>query len=120
MKVDSSQFGATVEVASGTKHRWKVLIMTFVAYLYDSLDLQILAICLPVIIKSLNISLANAGLLASATMMGTLVGGILFGWIAENYGRKNAAVLGLAEFGIFTLAVIWVTSWDQLMILRFL
>ncbi len=35
---------------SGTPHRWKVLHMTFLAYLYDSLDLQILAICMPVII----------------------------------------------------------------------
>lgn len=116
----STQPGATAGEVSGTKYRWKVLIATFVAYLYDSLDLQILAICMPLIILSLNISLADAGLLASATMMGTLVGGILFGWIAENYGRKNAAVLGLVEFGIFTIAVIWVNSWEQLMILRFL
>ncbi len=106
--------------ANGTEHRWKVLIMTFIAYLYDSLDLQILAICMPVIIASLKISLADAGLLASATMIGTGLGGILFGWFAENYGRKNAAVIALAEFGIFTLAVYWVDSWGQLMVLRFL
>jgi len=106
--------------ANGTEHRWKVLIMTFIAYLYDSLDLQILAICMPVIIASLKISLAEAGLLASATMIGTALGGILFGWLAENYGRKNAAVIALAEFGIFTLAVYWIDSWGQLMVLRFL
>ncbi len=106
--------------ASGSQHRWKVLIMTFLAYLYDSLDLQILAICMPVIITSLNISLTDAGLLASATMIGTALGGILFGWIAENFGRKNAAVISLIEFGVFTLAVYWCTSWEQLMVLRFL
>lgn len=106
--------------ASGSQHRWKVLIMTFLAYLYDSLDLQILAICMPVIIASLNISLTDAGLLASATMVGTALGGVLFGWIAENFGRKNAAVISLIEFGVFTLAVYWCTSWEQLMVLRFL
>lgn len=105
---------------SGTEHRWKVLIMTFVAYLYDSLDLQILAICMPLIIASLKISLADAGLLASATMVGTAVGGVLLGWVAENYGRRNAAVISLVEFGVFTLAVYWVDSWGQLMVLRFL
>lgn len=109
----------TKEVA-GSPYRWPVLIMTWLAYLYDSLDLQILAICMPVIIKDLKISLVDAGLLASATMIGTLVGGILFGWIAENYGRKNAAVWGLLEFGVFTAAVYWVDSWSQLMVLRFL
>lgn len=105
---------------SGTQHRWKVLIMTFLAYLYDSLDLQILAICMPVIISQLGISLTDAGLLASATMIGTAVGGIAFGWFAENFGRKNAAVICLIEFGIFTTAVYWCTSWEQLMVLRFL
>ncbi|MGQ9367089.1 MFS transporter [Azospirillum sp. ST 5-10] len=106
--------------ASGSQHRWKVLIMTFLAYLYDSLDLQILAICMPLIITSLNISLTDAGLLASATMLGTALGGILFGWIAENFGRKNAAVISLIEFGLFTLAVYWCSSWEELMVLRFL
>lgn len=108
------------ESASGTRHRWRVLFMTFLAYLYDSLDLQILAICMPVIITSLNISLADAGLLASATMIGTALGGLLFGWFAENFGRKNTAVICLIEFGIFTLAVYWCQSWEQLMVLRFL
>lgn len=106
--------------ASGSQHRWKVLIMTFLAYLYDSLDLQILAICMPVIIASLHISLTDAGLLASATMIGTALGGILFGWVAENFGRKNAAVISLIEFGVFTLAVYWCNSWEELMVLRFL
>lgn len=105
---------------SGTPHRWKVLTMTFLAYLYDSLDLQILAICMPVIIATLGLSLTDAGLLASATMVGTALGGIIFGWVAENWGRKNAAVICLIEFGIFTAAVYWVTSWEQLMVLRFL
>jgi MFS family permease len=105
---------------SGTPHRWKVLHMTFLAYLYDSLDLQILAICMPVIIAALGLSLTDAGLLASATMIGTALGGVIFGWVAENWGRKNAAVICLIEFGIFTAAVYWVTSWEQLMVLRFL
>ena len=108
------------ESASGSRHRWRVLFMTFLAYLYDSLDLQILAICLPLILTSLNISLADAGLLASATMVGTALGGLLFGWVAENMGRKNAAVFCLIEFGIFSLAVYWAQSWEQLMALRFL
>lgn len=105
--------------ASGTDKRWPVLIMCALAYLYDSLDLQILAIVMPVVIKDLAIDTASAGLLASATMVGTAVGGIIFGWLADNYGRKKAAAIGLIEFGIFTIAVYWATSWEHLMILRF-
>jgi MFS family permease len=106
--------------ASGSKQRWTVLFMTFLAYLYDSLDLQILAICMPLIIASFKISLTDAGLLASATMIGTALGGMLFGWVAENFGRKKAAGIALIEFGLFTLAVYWCDSWAELMGLRFM
>ena len=104
----------------GSPKRWHVLSLTFLAYLYDSLDLQILAICMPAIIAGLGISLVEGGLLATATMAGTAVGGIVFGWYAENYGRKNAAVLALFELGFFTLLVFWADAWWQLMVLRFL
>ncbi len=103
---------------SGSEHRWKVLIMSFIGYLYDSLDLAILAIAMPVIIKSLNISLADAGLLSSATMIGAALGSILFGWLAENWGRKKTAVLSLVSFGFFTAMVFFVTSWGQFMVVR--
>jgi MFS family permease len=106
--------------ASGSDKRWSVLLLCALAYLYDSLDLQILAISMPVIMKELSIETASAGLLASATMIGTAVGGILFGWIADNYGRKKAAAIGLIEFGVFTVMVYWANSWEHLMILRFL
>lgn len=82
--------------ASGSEQRWTVLVMTFLAYLYDSLDLQILAICMPVIIASFKISLTDAGLLASATMIGTAIGGVAFGWVAENFGRTGKFWLGIA------------------------
>lgn len=118
-KNGSPQSSVVFENGGKSPYRWQVLIMTWLAYLYDSLDLQILAICMPVIIKDLKISLTDAGLLASATMVGTLLGGVIFGWIAENYGRKKAAVWGLLEFGVFTAAVYWIDSWAQLMVLRF-
>lgn len=105
---------------SGTEKRWTVLIWTFVAYLYDSLDLAILAICMPVIIKSMGLSLPDAGLLSSATMIGAALGSILFGWIADNYGRKKAAVLALLGFGLFTGLVYFIQTWSTFMIVRFI
>jgi MFS family permease len=93
--------------------------MTFLAYLYDSLDLQILAICMPAIIAGLGLTLVEGGLLATATMAGTAVGGIAFGWLAENHGRKLAATAALFELGFFTILVYWADSWWQLMTLRF-
>jgi MFS family permease len=110
----------TVQSEVGTEHRWKVLVATFVSYLYDSYDLIVLAIAMPVILKFLSISLPEGGLLGSATMAGAAVGSILFGIIAENYGRRRAIILALLWFGIGTGFIVYVNTWGAWMVLRFL
>ena len=53
---------------NGTRYRWPVLWAAFVTYLFDSYDLMVLAIAMPVLLKVLNITLPEGGLLGSATM----------------------------------------------------
>ena len=104
--------------SSGTPERWRVLAATFLSYLYDSFDLVILAIAMPVLMKVLHITMAQGGLLASVTMVGAAIGSIVIGMIAENRGRKFAVVLSLCAFGIGDLFVFLIGSWGQWMVLR--
>jgi MFS family permease len=106
--------------ASGTSERWKVLGGTVFTYFYDSYDLAILAVAMPALIKVLNIKLGQGGFLASSTMIGAAIGSMVFGLIAENYGRRLAIVLCLLEFGIGTGFIVFVNSWGGWMVLRFL
>jgi MFS family permease len=108
------------EHPSGTVARWKVLAATFISYLYDSFDLLILAISMPVLIKVLGITLPQGGLLASSTMIGAAIGSIVLGVVAENKGRKFALVISLALFGVGTGCVYFIDTWEHWMILRFL
>jgi MFS family permease len=106
--------------SSGTKYRWTVLSGTFLTYFYDSYDLAVLAVAMPVILKILHIDLFHGGLLSSATMIGAAVGSIVVGLIAENYGRRFAIILSLLEFGLGTMLICYVNSWEGWMALRFL
>ena len=106
--------------STGTPHRWRVLWATFVAYLFDSYDLTVLAIALPVLLKVLSIGLPEGGLLGSSTALGAMVGGVVFGLIAENYGRRFALVLALVWLGAAMAAVYLVDTWAQWMVLRLL
>lgn len=108
-----------VKEVSGSPQRWKVLTGTFLAYFYDSYDLAILAVAMPLLIKELNVSLSLGGFLHSATMIGAAIGSIIFGILAENYGRRTAIIISLLEFGAGTLCVYFVTSWEGWMLLRF-
>ncbi|MCX5906947.1 MAG: MFS transporter [Deltaproteobacteria bacterium] len=105
---------------SGTPYRWRVLWATFLTYFVDSYDLIVLAIAMPVLLKVLQISLPEGGLLASATMIGAVGGSVVFGLIAENRGRRFALVLALTWLGIGMGFVYFIYSWGQWMILRFL
>lgn len=105
---------------SGTRYRWPVLWAAFVTYLFDSYDLMVLAIAMPVLLKILNISLPEGGLLGSATMLGAMAGSVLFGLIAENYGRRFALLLALVWLGIGMALVYFMNSWTHWLILRFL
>ncbi len=104
---------------SGTRYRWPVLWAAFTTYLFDSYDLIVLAIAMPVLLKVLNMSLPEGGLLGSATMLGAMAGSVIFGLIAENYGRRFALVFSLVWLGAGMGLVYLVHSWGQWMALRF-
>jgi MFS family permease len=110
----------TTQSENGSEHRWKVLWATFTTYLYDSYDLIILAIAMPVLLKTLNITLPEGGLLGSATMIGAALGGVIFGMIAENYGRRRALIIALVWFGLGNGVVYFIDSWGSWMMLRLL
>ena len=50
---------------------------------------------MPVMLKALALTLPEGGLLGTATMLGAMLGSILFGLISENRGRRFALVLAL-------------------------
>lgn len=116
--MSSNNHAAQPEV--GSEHRWKVLWATFTTYLYDSYDLIILAIAMPILLKTLNISLPEGGLLGSATMVGAALGSIVFGMIAENYGRRRALIIALVWFGLGNGLIYFIDTWGAWMVLRLL
>lgn len=55
-----------------------------------------------------------------AFLTGAGVGGLLFGWMGDRYGRKNALAWSVLCFTGFTAPCAWATSPEQLLVLRFL
>lgn len=105
--------------ASGTPQRWGVTRATFLTYFFDSYDLAILAVAMPLLLVDLNINKAQGGLLSSATMIGAAIGSMLFGLIAENFGRRRAIEIALVWFGLATLGIYAITTFLPWLILRF-
>jgi MFS family permease len=97
-----------------------VLIGSFVAYMFDAVEILLLSFALPVIRADLGLTATQGGLLATATLLGIGVSSVTVGWLADNYGRKRALMASLAVFGVFTAAILVVPSFTVFVVLRFL
>ncbi|UVJ46232.1 MFS transporter [Pseudomonas sp. LS1212] len=103
-----------------TISKWHVLVGGFLAYLFDAMEIILLTLALPVIRQDLGLSFNEAGMLASATLLGIGFSSITTGWYSDNFGRRNALLISLLIFGALTTLVAVAHSWALLLVLRFL
>ena len=75
----------------------KARIIVGVATFFDAFDALAIASVLPVIVPLWKLAPQQIGLLISAGFLGQLVGALLFGWIAERYGRMTAMVWSISS-----------------------
>src|SRR6266404_4023384 len=88
----------------------------------DSFDVMLYAIVLASLIQdpTLHLSLGMAGILGSITLLAAAAGGIAFGVIADRLGRKQALMLAVLIYSIFTAACGFAQSAMQLAVFRVL
>jgi MFS family permease len=100
--------------------KWHVLVGGFFGYMFDAVDILLLAVSMPVIIADLGLSKADGGLLATATMVGVGLSSFIVGWCADNYGRRKTLFWSLTLFSVLTAAIAFTNTWLEILILRFL
>ena len=96
------------------------IILCFCVMLLDGFDTQSIGYAAPAIIKDWHIDKVLLGPVFSAGLFGLMIGAFVFGTLADHLGRKRTITLCVLIFGCFTLAIIWATNLDQLLVLRFL
>jgi MFS family permease len=99
--------------------RWVVLGGSFLAYMFDAMEIILLSLALPAIREDLQLSPAQGGLLATATLLGIGLSSVLAGYVSDNFGRKTALIASLATFGVFTAVLAVVPSFELFLLLRF-
>ena len=72
--------------------------MAWAGWLFDFYDLMLFSFLLVPIQKSLHLAPAALSLLLGASLAATALGGVLFGWLADRYGRNTDAAPVLPGF----------------------
>ena len=97
------------------QYGWKALIGSAVGYAMDGFDLLILGFMLSAISADLNLTPAQSGSLVTWTLVGAVVGGIVFGALSDRYGRVRVLTWTIVLFTVFTgLCAIAQGYWDLL------
>ncbi|PJG82074.1 MFS transporter [Caviibacterium pharyngocola] len=97
---------------------WKALIGSAVGYAMDGFDLLILGFMLTAISADLALSPAQAGSLVTWTLIGAVVGGIIFGALSDRYGRVRVLTWTIVLFAVFTGLCAFAQGYWDLLIYR--
>ncbi|HEY2225324.1 MFS transporter [Actinomycetospora sp.] len=87
---------------------------------FDAFDSLVIASVLTVVITSFGVGFGSAGLLISSAYIGQFVGAIVFGALAERYGRRAAFIFSLGSFGLLSLAAALSWNFESLLVFRVL
>jgi MFS family permease len=80
----------------------KALVAASLGWLLDAFDVMLYALVLASLMADLGMDRATGGLLGSLTLAASAVGGILFGLIADRWGRTRALSLSIIIYSVFT------------------
>jgi putative MFS transporter len=88
------------------------------ATLFDGLDLVMIGICLPLIIATFHITIAQAGPLIASLAWGATIGALGVGLIAERWGRRNALLVSCVVMGLGALIAVFAQDLNSLIVAR--
>ncbi|HEX8495842.1 MAG TPA: MFS transporter, partial [Actinomycetales bacterium] len=86
----------------------------------DGYDLGIISVVLTLVAKDLGISSGWLGLIAASSLIGIFLGGPVFGYLTDRFGRRRLFTLDILLFTVAGLAQAFVGEGWQLFVMRVL
>lgn len=115
---------AAEETATGpwyrgaTKNQWRAFAGAYMGWMLDVMDLIIFSFVITYVIAEFDADAGVAGLVASATLVASAFGGIVFGFIADRIGRTKSMMLSILCYSIGTLLCGFAPNLQMLFIFR--
>jgi MFS family permease len=97
----------------------QALIAAALGWMLDAFDVMLYSLVIANLMFAFQMSKETAGFLGSLTLIAAAVGGMIFGVIADRFGRTKAMIIAIAVYSVFTAACGFSASILQLGIFRF-
>jgi len=96
-----------------------LVVTSWIITFFDGYDMNVIGYAAPYFAKEFNLTRLMIGNVFSAGTFGLLAGGFLFGYLGDKIGRRPAIIASTLSFGLFTLLIALVNSYEWLLLLRF-
>lgn len=101
-------------------YRKKTVVASVAGLTLEGMDIMFISFAMTMIIAEFRIDLATGGLISSITNIGMLIGGILFGVLADKYGRVKVFTYTVLLFAVGTALTGLATNIEQVYLFRFI
>lgn len=101
-----------------TRTHYEILMMSWAGWVFDFYDLVLYGFLLIPIGKELNLNDVQLSWVFGTSLLATAVGGVLFGMLADRYGRKNVLEWTIITFSVGTFLSGLATNLTMLIIFR--
>ncbi len=85
-----------------TSQQKRALLAASLGWMLDAMDVMLYSLVLVAVQKELRLSPGTSGLLMSLTLVTAAGGGILFGRLADRFGRARAMMASILVYSVFT------------------
>src|SRR5713226_2819252 len=101
-----------------TVYGWKALAGSVIGYSMDGFDMLILGFMLAAISADLHLTSTEAGSLVTWTLLGAVVGGVIFGAMSDHFGRIRVLTWTILIFAVFTGLCAFARGYWDLVVFR--
>lgn len=102
------------------RFHYKLLLVTGLGWLFDSMDTGLIAFILPVLAKEWGLAPGHMGLIGSIGLIGMALGAVVSGTIADRIGRKKVFTITVLLYSIASAFCALSWNYQSLLVFRFL
>jgi AAHS family 4-hydroxybenzoate transporter-like MFS transporter len=103
-----------------TELQVRVALLCALTIFLDGIDVIVIGLVAPSLAAAIGVSVTSFGPVFGIGQAGLLVGVLTFGPLGDRFGRKRLVIGSMLLFATFTLLTIWTTSFNELLVVRFL
>lgn len=95
-----------------------LVLISWIITFFDGFDGNLISFASPYFTAEYHLTRIQTGNIFSMGLLGTMIGGFLFGYLGDRIGRRPAVILATAAFGVLTMGFALAGSYWSLFALR--